>query len=111
MPVVAVSHLVCGAIILLLSMPLIRRKVPMNGLYGIRIAAAFESESRWYDINAFGGRKLAAWSSLIFVSGIAGLFVPRAHALVYLPASTLAVVVAVIVPVLQTLRYAERNKG
>jgi hypothetical protein len=38
----------------------------MNGAYGIRIPAAFESEQRWYDINAYGGRKLAGWSWLVF---------------------------------------------
>lgn len=46
----------------LLSLPLIFRKVPMNHFNGIRLRASFESEERWYDINAYGGRQLAACS-------------------------------------------------
>ena len=59
MTTIALVTLLSGILIFILSLPLISRKIPMNGGYGIRIPAAFESEQRWYDINAYGGRQLA----------------------------------------------------
>jgi hypothetical protein len=75
MSAIAIVTLFSGILIFVLSLPLISRKIPMNGGYGIRIPAAFESEQRWYDINAYGGRQLAAWSWLITVAGTVGFFV------------------------------------
>ncbi|NJD56259.1 MAG: SdpI family protein [Nitrospirae bacterium] len=40
---------------------MIRRWITMNPFYGFRIAAAFESEQRWYDSNAYGGRMFFRW--------------------------------------------------
>lgn len=45
-----------GTISVVVSMPLIRRRVPMNRWYGIRTRKAFASEDNWYAINAYGGK-------------------------------------------------------
>ncbi|HEY8961932.1 MAG TPA: SdpI family protein, partial [Luteolibacter sp.] len=76
MTAVAIALLVGGLVIFLASLPLAYRKVPMNQAYGIRIQASFESEQRWYDINAYGGRRMAAWAWLIIFTGVLGFFVP-----------------------------------
>ena len=47
------------------SIPLALRLVPMNRLYGVRIREAFESDERWYEINAFGGRLLVVYGLLL----------------------------------------------
>jgi hypothetical protein len=47
MTTVAITILLSGVLIFLLSLPMIYRKVPMNHFYGVRIAAAFESDQRW----------------------------------------------------------------
>jgi hypothetical protein len=62
MSVVALVILASGLLAFFLSLPLAYRKAPMNHFYGFRIEEAFESTQRWYDINAFGGRQMAAWS-------------------------------------------------
>jgi hypothetical protein len=41
-----------------LGMPLMRRKVPPNGLYGFRTAATLQDESLWYEVNAKLGQDL-----------------------------------------------------
>jgi SdpI/YfhL protein family len=56
-------HCGFGLLMAAFSLPLVLRRVPMNRAYGIRIAEAFTSDARWYDINAYGGR-------LFFVYGI-----------------------------------------
>ena len=81
----------------------------MNGVYGIRIPAAFESKQRWYDINAYGGRQLAAWSRLITGAGVTGFFISSEHRKVYLLASVAVTLFAVIIPVLLIHRWSHKN--
>jgi SdpI/YfhL protein family len=106
---VALSTLSTGLVILFISLPLIYRKIPMNHLYGIRIPAAFESEQHWYDINAYGGRKLAAWSWLITAAGVVGFFVPLKYALIYVLGSTAVTLLAIGIPIIQILRWSRRH--
>ena len=66
-----------GAIvIILLSIPLIKGKIKMNYLYGVRIRKSYESDENWYKINAYGGRQLAIWSIPMILAGVGCLLVP-----------------------------------
>ena len=47
-----------GAIIIALGVPLLRKRVPPNWLYGVRFPATMADERVWYAINARGGRDL-----------------------------------------------------
>ena len=106
---IIVGDILFGTLLFGLSLPLVLRKVPMNDFYGIRIPAAFESEQRWYDINAYGGRQFAGWSWLPIVSGGLGFFIPLGAAAVYAPASLAAVAVATMVPTLLAYRWSQRH--
>jgi uncharacterized membrane protein len=103
---VASSILLVGLVTLLISLPLIYRKVPVNAFYRIRIRASFQSEQRWYDINAQGGKLFAKWSALIIVAGLIGFFVPIDIFLFYVPVAVVAILLAVLMPVIQVLRWA-----
>ena len=59
-----------------ISIPLVKRKIKMNAWYGVRIPKSFESEENWYKINAYGGKRLIVWSSLLVLIGIATFFIP-----------------------------------
>lgn len=50
-----------GAASVLVSIPLVLRKVPRNHWYGIRVRKAFVSDDNWYAINAVGG-----WLFILF---------------------------------------------
>lgn len=45
-----ILNISCGVLFILLSIPLVSKKVPMNGFYGFRISKAFESEKNWYKV-------------------------------------------------------------
>jgi len=62
-------HVGMGALLALLSIPLIVRKVPMNHLYGIRIRKAFVSRANWDAINSFGGKLFFAFGLLLMIYG------------------------------------------
>ncbi|MBL9189051.1 MAG: SdpI family protein [Opitutaceae bacterium] len=108
MTAVAIAILLGGLAMLLVSLPLVYRKIPMNHFYGIRIRASFESDQRWYDINAYGGRQMAAWSCLIIATGLVGFFVPREHFLTYAWASVPISLAAVFIPTIQIFRWSRK---
>jgi hypothetical protein len=76
-----VVHCGIGLLTTAFAIPLALRKVPMNGIYGVRIPKAFKSEDNWYEINAYGGRLLLAYGLLLTFLGI------TAHDLAPSPAS------------------------
>jgi uncharacterized membrane protein len=56
-----------GFLFILLSIPLIRRRVPPNGLYGLRVPATFANEWVWYEANARSGRDLLRAGIIVLV--------------------------------------------
>ena len=72
-----ISNIFCGLLFIAISIPLIKRKIKMNSLYGFRVEKAFKSEKNWYDINAYGGKQLAWWSIPIVLIGLICLFLPK----------------------------------
>lgn len=66
----------CAALFVGISVPLIRRKVGRNPLYGVRLPQSFRSDEHWYAINEYGGRQLTLWSLPIAAAGAVCLLVP-----------------------------------
>ena len=99
---VALIHVAVGLLVMCSAVPLIRRKVGMNPWYGVRIPQSFESEERWYEINAYGGRLLLALGGVIAATGAVGAALARPHWTQYncaalgITVASLALVVAAI---------------
>ncbi|NND70455.1 MAG: SdpI family protein [Rhodothermales bacterium] len=64
-----------ATVFLLLAIPLIRRRVKVNYLYGIRFKKSYSSDEAWYDINEYGGKVLAISSVPMFILGLLCFFV------------------------------------
>jgi len=45
-----------GALLVVLGVPMMLRRVPPNAFYGLRVPATFKDEQVWYDANAASGR-------------------------------------------------------
>lgn len=69
-------HLACATVCIVVSVPLMKGYVKMNGWYGIRIKKAFKSDENWYKINAYGGKRFIIWSLLLVITGVASFFIP-----------------------------------
>ena len=65
-------HVGLGALIALIAIPLVLRKVPMNHAYGVRIPKAFVSDENWYEINAYGGKLLLGFGLFLLVFAVVG---------------------------------------
>jgi hypothetical protein len=73
---VGISNVLVAVIVILLSLPLLKRRVPMNHWYGARFKKSFESENNWYQINAYSARLFILWSIPLLITGIATFFLP-----------------------------------
>jgi len=68
--------IVFGLILAGISIPMILRRIPPNGLYGFRVKKTMENPEIWYKVNEHFGKRLFA-ASLIQVLVCVGLyFVP-----------------------------------
>lgn len=67
--------LALGALVIGVSVPMIRRRVPMNHSFGVRYAAAFRSDRNWYELNTYGGWVLCAWTVPLIAISVYGFFV------------------------------------
>ncbi len=59
-----------AVLITAICIPLVKRKIRMNPWYGVRIPKSFESEENWYNINAYGGKRMILWALLPALVGI-----------------------------------------
>ncbi|RMD66577.1 SdpI family protein [Candidatus Parcubacteria bacterium] len=64
------ASLVIGAVCIAMAIPLIRRRVPPNHWYGLRVPATFIDERVWYEANARAGRELLALGMFIMAIGV-----------------------------------------
>ena len=60
-----VVHLGLGALLVVASIPLILRIVPMNRVYGVMVPQSYKSERNWYAINAYGGWLLLLYGAAL----------------------------------------------
>lgn len=105
-----ITNIAVGILLMLISIPLVKKKVPMNRLYGFRISKAFESQENWYKINRYGGRQLIQWSLLLLIIGILYFIFPVNEARHHTFNTVLAVapiVICTTIPILKTVLYAK----
>src|SRR4051812_43771236 len=98
--IILVLYSAFGLLLAAISLPLIRRKVAPNSLYGFRVRRTLEDPKAWYDVNEYGGRclfRLGIWTSLsalvlYFVPGITSV----AYALACLATSSVGMAVCLV---------------
>ena len=72
----AVLFVAVGLLFVALALPLIRRRVKPNRLYGLRVPATFADEQVWYDANASTGRDLVKLGTIQMGVALLGLLAP-----------------------------------
>lgn len=97
-----------GLVMFTAAVPLWLRLVPMNSWYGLRLPSTKINAERWHAANAFAGRKLCEWATLILAAGVAGFFQLPRHQDHYgwaALALTLTAVVALSISIWSWLRH------
>lgn len=72
--VLGIGHVSVGFLIVMISIPLVQRRISMNKLYGIRFKKSYTSEVNWYKINASGGKQLITWATPLILFGAVTFF-------------------------------------
>jgi serine/threonine protein kinase len=109
---IAVVVTAAGLVLLTAAIPLWLRRVPMDAFYGLRLPSTTAHAERWYDANAFAGRKLSAWSLPILGAGLAGFYQLPRHQDHYpwaVLALTLTCFIAVALSIASWLRHHPLN--
>ena len=105
--ILGIVHILTAVVIILISIPLVRGKVSMNKVYGIRFKKSYESEENWYRINEYGGKQLILWSIPLLIFGFISFFLPlegRSHLIVAVSCAPLIV----IVPAIQSYIFSKK---
>ncbi len=99
------SFAAVGALMVGLSIPLVRRRVKPNPWYGFRTPKSMSNERIWYEANAYAGR-LAVRLGLGFIVAVVGLyFILRPKFGVYNLACTAVLLGAIAVQLVLCFRY------
>ena len=101
LPIAAASYIATGVILVLVAIPMIRRRVPPNRLYGLRVSATYADEWVWYEANAASGRDMLLLGVVQLAVTIIGLLFLRQLPIAYVLLNTAvlcsgAIVVAVV---------------
>lgn len=97
-----------GLFISLLAIPLVRRRVAPNWLFGLRVRATLADESVWYDANERSGRVLFALGVGTVAIGLGNMIVPAPISQSYFLAGIFALVTGTIASAIDGWRYANR---
>lgn len=108
MHIVPVLVTTAGLLMFLAAMPLWLRLVPMNRLYGLRIPSVMLHDDRWYDANAFAGKRLFQWSLGVILAGVVGFYQLPRHQGGY-PWAALAFTLAALGAVLMSIAWWLRH--
>jgi hypothetical protein len=101
-----VTVLAIDFIFVVLSIPLILRKVPRNVVYGFRTCATLADDFVWFETNAYFGRGLVV-SSIVSAAMVFLLFeVPDVSQRFFFVSTIGALVVPPLVATFLTLRFA-----
>lgn len=105
--------LALAGLFILISIPLVLRKVPSNRLYGFRTPKTLRSDKIWYEANAFFGRGLIVASLVSAVAILAIYALADLSPDLYLKVSLIALIIpsgiAVILTFLHIRNFDETN--
>ena len=98
-----------SVLVILLAIPLARRRIPPNRWYGFRVPATFADREVWFATNAQAGRDLIALGVLLIVAALAlPLLTPLLSPQLQLFLYAIVLVAGSIVITVRGLRLASR---
>jgi uncharacterized membrane protein len=65
-----------GVLLAALSVPMIKGKIPPNGIYGFRVKKTMENPDIWYPVNAYSGKWLLIVGLVMVFAAIGLFFIP-----------------------------------
>ena len=102
--------LVSGLVLIGAGLPLMRRRVPPNRLYGVRFPSTLADERVWYSVNERSGRDLLVVGvTVVLVALAAPLALPRWPAELRALLVALVLVVGLAAVTVRAIRYVKHS--
>ena len=108
MDLIKTMYILGGLALIVMSFPLILRRVPPNPVYGFRIQWTQKDPEKWYLVNAHTGKWLS-FAGICSLLGAIGLsLVPGIHLAVYAFACLAVLLVTVFLAIVQSIRFLRK---
>jgi hypothetical protein len=105
--ILGISNIFIGILMIIISIPLVRKSISMNKIYGVRFKKSFESEENWYKINVYGGKQLIIWSFPLILFGVITFFLPLKGNELWILLTACAPLI-VLVPAIMSYLYSRK---
>ena len=86
-----------GFLLIALSIPLIRRKVKPNALYGLRVPATMSDEWVWYEANEQSGRDLCILGALQILVSVGLWIIPGVSPAAYVIVNSVVITAGALI--------------
>jgi hypothetical protein len=104
-------YILGGSVLIVLSVPLIFRRIPPNSVYGFRIRWIMEDPELWYSVNAHTG-KWVAFVGVCAILGAVGLsLIPGISVSVYAFACLGFFAASFALALLEAIRFLRMQDG
>lgn len=110
MKILLFTFAVSGAILALIALPLIDRRIKPNLWYGFRVRATLEDEALWYAVNVHGGQRLLMAGLVTLIAAIGLYFIPNLSLDMYAVLMAVISIGTLSIGFAQTFRYLDRLK-
>jgi uncharacterized membrane protein len=105
MQTILLLYIAIGALLILVSIPLIRKKVKPNALYGFRVPQTLDNPDVWHPVNVHAGKRMAVAGVITVLAAIGFYFVPGIDLDTYAWACLVAFGLPFSVGMVQSWRY------
>ncbi len=83
MTILMTIYIVGGLLLILLSIPLILRRIPPNPIYGFRVQWTMEDPELWYSVNAYTAKWFVFVGACSILGAVGLTFIPGMTIVVY----------------------------
>jgi hypothetical protein len=100
-----VLYCAAGVLLVVLSIPLMLKKIPPNPIYGFRVSQTLENSETWYAVNQYAARRLVFTGASTVMAAIGLYFIPSITVDGYALACLAVFAVVFITGLVQSFRY------
>lgn len=100
-----VSFILVGLLFISLSIPMVLRQVPPNGIYGFRVHRTLEDPVVWYEANAYSGRTMIWAGVATIITAIILALIPGIRDISYVALVVGVMLVSVTVSLVLSWRH------
>jgi uncharacterized membrane protein len=105
MTILMAIYIIGGSLLILLSIPLILRKIPPNPVYGFRTGWTMGDPELWYSVNAYAGKWLVFVGSCSILGSVGLALIPGMTLDVYAFGNLGIFVAAFALALVQSFRF------